>query len=221
MYGLYASLALLGLAAIDPIGIGIMPLLLVRQHPYKRVALFLGGSFCSLMIMGLVCAKGFGHIVLRFEHRETWFVPTVELIAALILLGIALLLYIQLKAGKLAVEPSGKTRRWLRLGGWRLFVAGGVLVVVQSLLDVVFVIAMIRVGQLQHSNLGLITAVATYTLTALVLQIAVVVTFIFTPPRHRTRMLENIHRLLVRYAYEAVIIVSIVLSAILLILALT
>jgi hypothetical protein len=220
MYGAFVSLALLGLAAIDPIGIAIMPILLAQKHPYKRAALFLSGSFCSLMIMGLVFAKGFGAIVLRFEHRNTWFVQTVELIAAAVLLIIALTLYIKLRTGKTSLEPADKTRRWLQLGGWRLFLAGAVLVAVQSLIDLVFVIAMIRVGQLELSNIGLVGAVATYAVTALLLQALVVGAFAVTPMRHRTHTLAKVHTLLGRYAYQAVVIVSILLSYILLALAL-
>jgi hypothetical protein len=219
MYSVYGSLALLGLAAIDPIGIGIMPILLVQKHPYKRVALFLGGSFCALMIMGLIFAKGFGEIVLRFEHHSSWFVPTVEVIAAVVLLSIALTLYIKLRTGKASVEPSAATRRWLQLGGWQLFIAGAGLVAVQSLIDLVFVIAMIRVGQLTLSNTGLVGAVATYAVTALALQALVVGAFVMTPWRQRTRTLEKVHTLLEQYAYQTVIIVSILLSGILLVLA--
>lgn len=220
VYGVYISLALLGLAAIDPIGIGIMPILLVQKQPYKRAALFLGGSFLSLMGMGLVCAEGFGQIVLRFEHRNSWFVPTVEVVAAMVLLVIALTLTLQLRAGTVRIEPSGRARQWIQLGGWQLFAVGGVLVAVQSLIDVVFVLAMIRVGQLRLSFIGLVIAIGTYAVAALLLQAAVVGAFILAPAAHRARTLKKVQTLLARYSYQALVVVSLLLGCILLVLAL-
>src|SRR5579864_3373190 len=104
MLNVYIALAFLGLSAIDPVGIGIMPILLVQGHPYRRVAAFLGGSFLSLMTMGLLFAKGLGQLVLKFEHSHPWFIPTVEAIAGVILLITALTVYVRLKAGKASVE---------------------------------------------------------------------------------------------------------------------
>jgi hypothetical protein len=219
MYGLYISLAALGLSAIDPIGIGIMPILLIQKHPYKRVAIFLSGSFLSLIIMGLLFARGLGNVVLRFEHRHSWFVPSVEIIAAVILLIIAITVYVRSRSGKTAIEPSQKTRTWLQLGNWQLFLCGALLVALQSIIDVVFVIAMIRVGQFKLSSFGLVMAVATYAIAALVLQIAVIVVFRFAPQREKTKTLEYVQHLLIKYSNQALITISVVLSLILLLLA--
>jgi hypothetical protein len=212
-------LAALGLSAIDPIGIGVMPVLLVQKRPYRRVLAFLGGSFVSLMVMGLLFAKGLGQAVLRFEHGHSWFVPTVERVAGVVLLAIAVTLYLQLRAGKASIEPSGRTRRWLELGGWQLFALGALLVAVQSVIDVVFVIAMVRVGQFKLSGFMLAAAVATYAVTALILQIAVVGAFRFAPSRQKTKTLETVHVLLAKYSYQALIAVSLLLGCVLFVIA--
>jgi hypothetical protein len=219
MYGLYISLAALGLSAVDPIGIGVMPVLLIQKHPYKRAAVFLSGSLVSLLVMGLLFAKGLGTVVLRFERSHSWFVPSVEIIAAVILLIIAITVYVRSRSGKTAIEPSQKTRTWLQLGNWQLFLCGALLVALQSIIDVVFVIAMIRAGQFKLSDAQLVGAVATYALTALVLQIAVVLAFRLAPERDKARILDKVRILLISYSNQAVIIVSLLLSLILLLLA--
>lgn len=220
MFGLYSSLSFLGLSAIDPIGIGIIPVLLVQKKPYRRVAAFLGGSFMSLMAMGLLLAKGLGQIVLRFEHDHSWFVPVVETVAGFVLLAIAITVYVRLRAGKTSGETSKSTIRWLQLGNLQLFLFGGLLVVIQSIIDVVFVIAMIRIGQLRLSNLIIITSVATYAITALALQLVVVVAFRFAPHEQKAKMLERVRSSLVRYSSQAIVIISLILSVLLFTLAL-
>jgi fumarate reductase subunit D len=136
-----------------------------------------------------------------------------------VLLAIAIVLFYKNKAGKLPAEPSGAMRRRLRLGNWQLFGLGAVLVAIQSVVDVVFVIAMIRVGQLHQSGVRLVAAVATYAVAALVLQIAVVVAYWQAPDRQKQQTLRMVHRLLTKYANEAVIGVSFVLGCALLLVA--
>lgn len=221
MFGLYTSLAFLGLLAIDPIGIGIIPILLIQKHPYRRVTVFLGGSFITLMIMGLLLAKGLGGIVLRLEQRRSWFVPTVETVAGLILLAIAAAVYSRLRAGKLSTEASSRTLRWLQLGSWQLFSLGALLVAIQSIVDLVFVIAMVRIGQLKLSDLVILGAIATYALAALILQLSIVIAFRFAPHQQKAKTLDTAHGLLVKYSNQALIIVSLILSLVLFTLALT
>lgn len=84
MVVLFISLAVLGLAAIDPIGLAAMPVLLVQRRPFARSFAFLGGSFISLMVMGLLFARGFGLIVLHFEKAHTWLIPSAEVLAGLV-----------------------------------------------------------------------------------------------------------------------------------------
>jgi len=146
--------------------------------------------------------------VLHFENIHTWLVPTVEVVAGLALGGIAATVFWQIRAGRTSTEPSDAMVRRLRFGSWHLFLIGAGLVAVQSIVDVVFVIAMIRIGQIHLSLLALGAAVATYAVTALVLQSAVVIAYIVTPSKHRRRTLDRVHSLLVRYANQLVVVVS-------------
>lgn len=215
MIALYLSLGLLGLAAIDPIGIGIMPVLLAQRQPYKRSLVFLAGSFTSLMIMGLLFAKGLGRIVLRFERQHAWFVPSAETVGAVILLGIAAAVFIQIKTGRAAVDPSGRTRRWLELDTWHLFVLGMLLVAVQSVIDVVFVLAMVKAGTGDFSDIVLTGAIAIYSIMALALQLAVVAAFYLAPPGLKNKTLQKVRSLLAAYSYQILALVSLLLSCIL------
>jgi hypothetical protein len=220
MFGLYISLALLGLSAVDPVGIGIMPILLIQKHPYRRAFIFLGGSFVSLMIFGVLFAKGLGAITVAFEQTHLWLVPSTEAFGGVILLVIAVIAYVQLKTGKISVVPSKRTQGWLQLGNWQLFTLGALLVAIQSMIDIVFVIAMVRVGQLKLSGLSLISAVATYAIAALVLQVAVVGAFRATPLVQKTQTLNAVRKVLIEYSSQALIIVSTILSLVLFALAL-
>ncbi|HEV2402704.1 MAG TPA: GAP family protein [Candidatus Saccharimonadales bacterium] len=219
MIALYTALALLGLSAIDPVGIGVMPILLVQKRPHARVFAFLGGSFTSLVAMGVVFAAGLGRVVLRFERDSHWLLPTIELLVGVCLLAIALTCFIQSQRGKLDVEPSARMRESLRLSNYRLFTLGALLVMAQSIVDVVFVVAMVRIGQLQLTVLQLITAVIVYAIAALFLQALVVVVFWLAPTQRKTEILRTVHMLLERYATWALIIVSAGLSALLFVLA--
>lgn len=219
MFGLYISLFFLGLAAIDPIGIGIMPILLAQKHPYRRSFVFLGGSFVALITMGLLFAKGLGQLVLKFEERNHWFVPVIEVIAGSILVIIAAAVYAQSRKGKSSVEPSVRTKKWLRLNDLHLFLLGALIVTVQSVIDVVFVVAMIRVGQFQLSKVALVTAVATYAITALVLQLVVIIIFRLAPAQQKDKWLQKVHSWLVKYSNQTLIAVSLMLSCVLFVLA--
>src|SRR5665213_2867030 len=212
MFGLFVSLALLGISAIDPVGIAVMPILLLQKNPFMRSFIFLGGSFISLMVMGLLFARGFGTIILSFENSHTWFVPSLEAVAGLGLLGIAGTVFWRKKTDKFSVEPSDAMMKQLRLGSWKLLTLGALLVTVQSIFDVVFVIAMFHVGQLHLPKITLLSAVATYTVAALVIQFAVIVAYKLTPPKQRVKTLGRVHNLLVKYANQALIGVSFLLG---------
>jgi hypothetical protein len=196
-----------------------MPILLLQGNPFRRSFIFLGGSFVSLMVMGLLFARGFGAVVLRFENSHTWFVPTVEAVSGLVLLSIAGTVFWRMKTGKLSVEPSDAMVKRLQLGNWQLFILGALLVMVQSIVDVVFVIAMIRVGQLRLTAITLWAAVATYATAALVLQLAVVAAYKLAPPQQRAKTLDKVHGLLIKYANQALVAVSFLLGCLLLVLA--
>lgn len=219
MIVLFVSLAVLGLSTVDPVGIGILLLLLAQERPYKRAFTFLGGSFASLMLMGLLFARGLGNVVLHLEERAHWLLPTVEVISACILLVVALSTYYKLRTARLSVEPPDQIAKWLNRTEWHLFLLGAVVVAVQSVIDVVFVMAMIHIGQATLSNALLVAAILTYTVSALALQIAVVVTFRFAPAKKKAQTLRAVHLLLQNYASQVLISVSLVLSMVLFTLA--
>jgi hypothetical protein len=219
VFALFTYLALLGISAIDPIGIAAMPILLLQKQPVKRSFIFLGGSFVSLIGIGLLFAKGFGQTILNFEKFHSWFVPGVEVVAGLTLLSIVGTLLWRMKTGRLSIDPPASMVKRLQLGNWQLFIVGALLVAFQSTVDVVFVIAMIRVGQLRLSNITLTAAVVTYAVTALVLQLSVVVAYMLTSPKRRAQTLDKVHNLLVKYANQALIGVSFLLGCVLLVLA--
>jgi len=208
MIGLFISLALLGLAAIDPIGIAAMPILLLQKNSFARSFAFLGGSFVSLVLMGLLFARGSGAIILRFDNANSWLVPSLEVLAGVVLLGIAIVLLWHIKNRSLTLEPSANMTNRLRLNSWYLFGFGAALVAIQSVVDVVFVIAMIRIGELQLSSITTLAAVITYSIAALVLQVAVVAAFRLASEKQKRQILDEVHSLLSRYANEALVIIS-------------
>jgi hypothetical protein len=219
MFGLFVSLAILGLSAIDPIGIAAMPILLAQKNPLARSLTFLGGSLVSLMLIGILFAQGFGKVMLVFETDHTWFVPSIEATAGLILLVIAGVVFWRIKTGETKVEPSKTLAKSLKLGRWQLFMGGALLVTIQSIVDVVFVVAMLRIGQLHVSNITLLAAVATYALAALALQFAVVATYLLAPPAYRAKTLDSVHKLLEKHASQALVGVSLLLGCTLLAIA--
>lgn len=206
-FGLLASLTLLGLAAIDPVGLAAMPILLSQKNPIRRSYAFLGGSLCALMVMGLVFAKGAGVAVLQFEADHSWIVPTVEIFAGLVLLAIAATLVWQIKTGRDTVKGPGKLAN-SSFTSTQLFIFGGELVVIQSLVDVVFIIAMIKVGQLHMSLAGITLATAAYAVPALVFQLLIVVAYQLTPQKHQTRLLRHITRILTKNANKTIAYIS-------------
>ena len=189
-----------------------MPVLLLQKRPYARSFAFLGGSFVSLMLMGLLFARGLGTVVLRFENRHVRLVPSLEILAGIVLLGIAATVFWQLRRGHLSAEPTSKLKKGLTFGAVHLFLLGAGLVAVQSVLDVVFVIAMIRIGQLHLSSIELWLAVATYTVAALILQLTVVAAYRLTSPKRKQQTLGKVHSLLAAYGNQAVIMISLLLG---------
>ena len=210
---LYITLILIGLTAIDPIGLGSMPLLLSQKQPYKRCAVFLSGSMSSMIIMGLLFAKGLGRAILRFEHRNHWLVPSVGFTAAAILFILAGVIYWQLRSGKQMVEPGEKTRKWLALNSIHLFLLGLLVVAGQSVIDVVFIVVMIRVGQLRIPDIELVGAVLTYAVAALASQIAIVLAFRLAPEDKKAKLLKTVHTLLYKYSYRVIFLLSLVIGS--------
>lgn len=220
MLALFISLVLLGLSAIDPIGIAAMPILLVQKHPYKRSVIFLFGSFMSLMLMGMLFAKGFGHIVLAFEDSHTWIVPVAELTCGLVLIIVSTVLTVRIKKSKTTdMKPSARLQNKLKMGTVQLFLAGALLVAVQSIVDVVFLVAMIHVGQLHMNIAEVAIAVFAYTISALLIQISCIIAYRLAPTKHKTEVIKKIHILLNKYAERSVVYIGYILGLILIVIA--
>ena len=213
---MYITLAVLGVSAIDPIGLAAMPLLLLQKHPLRRCFIFLAGSFVSLMIMGLVFAQGFGTAVLHFQTRYPHFVTTTEAAAGILLVILAIVLFWRYKKGLSTSHTPGVLVASLERAGWQLFIAGALLVAVQSVVDVVFLIAMIHIGQLHAHFITLIAGVATYTMAALLLQLSIVMVYTLSSPQNKEKSLRIVRHLLEKYADQLLIGVSFLLGCVLL-----
>lgn len=220
MSRILAVMIVLGLAAIDPIGIAAMPLLLAQEHPLSRSVTFLGGSFVSLVSMGLLFSLGAGRSVLSLEYRWHWLVPFVELTAAIVLLGIAGYVLRELLSQHTVEAVPARVSRMLRMGAVQVFGVGALLVAIQSIVDVVFVIAMIRLGQVHLSFIGIIGAVSTYALAALALQSMLVGVYLIAPKRHKVAAVRACRALLSTYISQMICGISFVLACIFAVLAL-
>jgi hypothetical protein len=209
---LLLSLGLLGLAAVDPVGIVAMPILLGQKNPFTRSLVFLLGSFVALFIMGFAFSKGLGTVVLGFQATYPWVVPVIEAIAGLSLLIFAGYVIMTLKKAHHSTGLSGRIMSKLYLGYWQLFIVGAILVTVQSLIDVVFVVAMIKVEALHLSDPVLLASVGTYAIAALAIQIVIVIVFSFTRHDRRTEMLYRIHHLALRHTNRILIAASILIG---------
>ncbi len=219
MLSLYIALVLLGLASIDPVGIAIMPLLLIQPKPYRRSFIFLGGSFASLLLMGLLFAKGFGAIIVHYESTHSRLVPDLEIIAGILLIAIAVFVYRQLRRGKKSFQPSPFIAQQLKLNNWQLFFIGAGIVAIQSIADVVFAVAMIRIGKLNLHFVSLTGAVLAYAVAALVLQLSVVILFKYTPTTQREKFLAMVQLWLRKYVNQLIMAVSLIIGCTLLIIA--
>ena len=151
-------------------------------------------------------------------HLTGW-CPGLEAAAGILLIIIAGVVYWQKRVGRLQYQQSPQIVKRLRLNNWQLFTVGAGLVAIQSIVDVVFMVAMIRIGKLNLSFMTLLAAVTTYALAAIILQIAVVAAYRFTPPTRRAKTLTTIHRWLKDYANQLLMAVSLILGIILLIVA--
>lgn len=210
---------LLGLASVDPIGIAVIPIVLIQKDPLRRAAVFIAGSFSALVGMGLLFTKGLGVLIITFESSHPWVIQVIELVGGLVLLSISLALYLKIRSKKLHVDPPQSLKERLSLGKLQLFGTAVVLVAIQSVLDVVFVITMIRIGQLRLAFTRLLLVIFTYAASALCIQFAVIGAYILTPEKHRERILKKIHNLLEKHAYKLVTSISFSLGVVLLLLA--
>jgi hypothetical protein len=200
--GLLGEMFALGISAFDPVGLAAMPILLAQPRGITRAWIFLAGSVAALMSLGIAFASGLGGPIVRFSKQYPWLNPTIELVAAVILLLIGAWLLWHARAasrsgdGSSLASDSFVKRLNLPLG--LLFVFGFLLVTVQSLVDVVFLVAMVEMGTRALGLLATTVAVGVYTVAALALQILVVVGYQLLSAERRQEALGSFNNFLER-----------------------
>ena len=192
MLSLLGSLGLLGLAAVDPVGIAVMPLLLTQTDGIRRSVWFLIGSALGITALGVVFVIGAGHVMLRVTKDYPWLEPAIEIVCGIALFGFGVYLWWQRRGGQQGPEVSQSMQRRLNLPIGSLFGFGVILVIVQSLLDVVFIVAMVNVGAKNLPVLEVLIAVLVYATAALAIQIAIVAAYTGAGPERRTRVTDAI-----------------------------
>jgi hypothetical protein len=217
MLTLLISMGLLGLAAIDPIGIALVLLLLIQEKPYRRSLLFLGGSFFAILCIGVLFAKGLGIVILRTEHHHHWLEPGFQLVAGLLLLIFALYSYMRLRQGKHEDKPNKHLLHYVEAQDFLLFIYGFVLVIIQSIIDVIFVVAMTHIAGLRLHNVQLIVALFMYAVAALSIQIIIVIIYACTPQKHRNHIISKCNKLLDKYGSRITINIGLILGGLLLV----
>ncbi len=206
---LLASIGFLGLAAVDPVGIAVMPVLLTQPNGIRRSVWFLVGSAMGITVLGVAFAIGAGHVMLRLTRDYPWLEPSVEIACGVLFAGFGLYLWWQQRHGDTGPEVSDGLRRRLNLTGGKLFGFGAGLVVVQSLLDVVFIVAMVNVGAKNLPVLEVLLAVLVYAAAALILQTAIVAAYTAAGPERRIVVADSVTGWLDRNGTKAAIIASI------------
>ncbi len=211
MLSLVVSLALLGLAAVDPVGIAVMPMLLTQRNGIRRSMWFLLGSALGITALGVLFAVGAGRVMLHLTDDYPWLEPGIEIVCGVLFAAFGL--YLWRRGGE--VEVSGRLRRRLDLPGVTLFGFGAALVVVQSLLDVVFIVAMVNIGAKNLPAVEVVIAVLVYAVAALVLQIAVVAAYAMVAPERRQLLADSVTGWLDRNGARTAVIAAIGVGALL------
>ena len=186
---LVTEIAGLGLAAIDAIGIAFMPILLAQVNGLRRALVFLLGSFLALMTMGLVFTTGVGSTIADLNERHPWLEPGIEVGGGVFLVVAGTFMLLRSRSGTTHAPDNLVEKLTLPLP--LLFGFGVLLVAVQSIVDVVFAVAMVEVGARELPFLQNLILVLIYTLCALVLQTAVVVAYLLTPSERRGRVMNG------------------------------
>ncbi|MCU0299186.1 MAG: GAP family protein [Candidatus Nanopelagicales bacterium] len=209
MLSLLASIGFLGLAAVDPVGIAVMPVLLTQPNGIRRSVWFLLGSAVGITALGIAFAVGAGHVMLRLTKDYPWLEPGIEIASGVVFAGFGLYLWWQQRHGDSGPEVSDSLRRRLNLGGGKLFGFGAGLVIVQSLLDVVFIVAMVNVGAKNLPVIEVLIAVLVYAVAALLLQMAIVAAYSMVGRDRRAVVADSVSGWLDRYGARAAVIASI------------
>jgi predicted membrane channel-forming protein YqfA (hemolysin III family) len=183
-WALYAELAGLGLAAVDPIGIALMPILLAQPRGLTRAWTFVLGSLAALMVLGMVFTGAVGTYVLDWNRQRPWLESGIEVFGAVVLVLLGAFMLWRSRSGESTHAPDNIVAK-LTLPLPLLFAFGAILVTIQSLVDVVFVIAMVDAGAEDLGPVQNLVAVSVYAVCALLIQMAVVVAFLMLPTHRR------------------------------------
>lgn len=202
---LVVSLAFLGFAAVDPVGIAVMPLLLTQPNGIRRSLWFLAGSALGIMALGITFAVGAGHVMLRVTTQYPWLEPGIEIACGVLFAGFGIYVW---RSGE-QVEVSGNLRRRLALPSGTLFGFGAILVLIQSLLDVVFIVAMVNIGAKNLPVIEIVFAVLVYAAAALAVQMAIVIAYGSVAPDRRSVLADAVTGWLDRYGRRLAIGASI------------
>jgi hypothetical protein len=197
-WGLFTEVAGLGLAAIDAIGIAFMPILLAQRDGLQRALVFLLGSFVALVAMGMLFTTGIGTYVADLNERHPWLEPGVEVVGGLVMVGLGTFLVIRSRTGAAGTHTPDNLVEKLTLPPLLLFGFVAVLVSVQSLVDIVFAVAMVEIGAEGLAPPVDLLLVITYAVFALLLQTAVVLAYVLTPRRQRASVMAAFTDWLVR-----------------------
>jgi hypothetical protein len=186
---LFVEVAGLGLAAVDAIGIAFMPILLAQANGLRRSLVFLLGSFLALMTVGMLFTTGLGTQIADLNERHPWLEPGVQVLGGVFLVGAGIFMLVRSRNGA-SHAPDDLVEK-LSLPLPLLFGFGVLLVTVQSLVDVVFAVAMVEIGAQGLSFFEDLLLVLTYTVCALLLQSAVVVGYLLVPQGRRIRVMAG------------------------------
>ncbi len=202
----------LGLGAFDVIGIAAMPILLAQPNGVRRAWIFVSGSAVALMALGWAFAYGLGKPLVKFNNEYPWVQHAIELTAGVILIGLGIWLVRRGRGGSSeALTPDSMARRLL-LPIPLLWLFGFLLVTIQSIIDVVFLVAMVETGTRQLPFGPLLLAVTTYTVAALLLQVLVIIVYMALPHAKRAAAMTKFNTLLESHGELVAGIISLVLG---------
>jgi threonine/homoserine/homoserine lactone efflux protein len=195
---LVTEVAGLGLAAVNAIGIAFMPILLAQADGLRRALVFLLGSFVALTTMGMIFTTGVGSRIADFNERHPWLEPGVQVLGGLFLVGAGIFMLVRVRRGATSHAPDDLVEK-LKLPMPLLFAFGIGLVTVQSLVDIVFAVAMVDIGAQGLGALENLLLVLVYAVCALVLQSAVVVGYLLVPQGRRVHVMARFTDWLARH----------------------
>ena len=179
------QLSALGIASIDAVGIAAMPLLLHEKHGATKAFAFLAGSFLTLFVLGVLFTTGLGHFFSRWTSTHPQIESIMQLLSGLGLLATAGYIAWRARSGSDSDPPSAVLRKRVMLGTRRTLMFGVGLTAVQSVIDFVFLIAMVNASSKGLALWQLAICVSGYAIGALIVQIAILAVYWIAPNERR------------------------------------